>query len=116
VLATLTGFGPLQPYLDDPEVEEIWINEPTKVFVARNGITEMVDLPLTDTQVLDVVERMLQSSGRRVDLTSPFVDASLPDGSRLHMVIRKPLSPGCRGFLGKCPASCLQSELQRPAA
>jgi pilus assembly protein CpaF len=87
VLATLTGFGPLQPYLDDPEVEEIWINEPTKVFVARNGITEMVDLSLTDTQVRDVVERMLQSSGRRVDLSSPFVDASLPDGSRLHVVI-----------------------------
>jgi pilus assembly protein CpaF len=87
VLATLTGFGPLQPYLDDPEVEEIWINEPTKVFIARNGVTEMVDLPLTDTQVRDVVERMLQSSGRRVDLSSPFVDASLPDGSRLHVVI-----------------------------
>jgi pilus assembly protein CpaF len=61
VLATLTGFGPLQPSLENPEVEEIWINEPTKVFVARNGITEMVDLPLSDTQVGDVVGRMLQT-------------------------------------------------------
>lgn len=87
VLATLTGFGPLQPYLDDPEIEEIWINEPSRVFVARGGTTHMVDLALTDGQVRDIVERMLQSSGRRVDLSSPFVDASLPDGSRLHVVI-----------------------------
>lgn len=87
VLASLTGFGVLQTYLDDPDVEEIWINEPSRVFVARNGVTEMLDLTLTDGQVRDLVERMLQSSGRRVDLSSPFVDASLPDGSRLHVVI-----------------------------
>ncbi|MEP6479424.1 MAG: ATPase, T2SS/T4P/T4SS family [Rhodoglobus sp.] len=87
ILATLTGFGPLQPYFDDAEVEEIWINAPDKVFVARDGIPELTGLSLTDSQVRDLVERMLQSSGRRVDLSSPFVDASLPDGSRLHVVI-----------------------------
>ncbi|PRY69494.1 pilus assembly protein CpaF [Glaciihabitans tibetensis] len=87
VLATLTGFGVLQPYLDDPEIEEIWINEPSRVFVARHGVAELLDLTLTEGQVRDLVERMLQSSGRRVDLSSPFVDASLPDGSRLHVVI-----------------------------
>ncbi|HEV7948131.1 MAG TPA: ATPase, T2SS/T4P/T4SS family [Glaciihabitans sp.] len=87
VLATLTGFGPLQPFLDNPDIEEIWINEPTKVFVARHGVSEAVNLVLTDTEVRDLVERMLQSSGRRVDLSSPFVDSSLPDGSRLHVVI-----------------------------
>jgi pilus assembly protein CpaF len=57
------------------------------VFIARNGVTERTTLDLTDAQVRDLVERMLQSSGRRVDLSSPFVDASLPDGSRLHVVI-----------------------------
>ena len=87
VVATLTGFGPLQPYFDDAEVEEIWINGPALVFVARAGRPELTSLTLTDSEVRDLVERMLQSSGRRVDLSSPFVDASLPDGSRLHVVI-----------------------------
>ena len=87
VVATLTGFGPLQPYLDDPSVEELWINGPDRVFIAREGVSERVDLALTELQVRELVERMLQSTGRRVDLSSPFVDASLPDGSRLHVVI-----------------------------
>jgi pilus assembly protein CpaF len=87
VMDAVVGFGPLQPYLDDPEVEEVWINEPGKVFVARRGISELTTTILTDTAVRDLVERMLKTSGRRVDLSSPFVDATLPDGSRLHVVI-----------------------------
>lgn len=87
VVATLTGFGALQPLLDDPDIEEIWINSPESVFVARHGVAELTGIRLTDIEVRDLVERMLQSSGRRVDLSSPFVDASLPDGSRLHVVI-----------------------------
>jgi pilus assembly protein CpaF len=87
IVATLTGFGQLQPFFDDAEVEEIWINAPDRVFIARGGISELTPLVLTSTEVRDLVERMLQSSGRRVDVSSPFVDASLPDGSRLHCVI-----------------------------
>ena len=87
IVATITGFGVLQGYLDDPDIEEIWINGPERVFVARKGVPELTDIGLTATEVRDLVERMLQSSGRRVDLSSPFVDASLPDGSRLHVVI-----------------------------
>jgi pilus assembly protein CpaF len=87
IVATLTGFGSLQPYFDDEEVEELWINAPDEVFVARNGVPELTGVVLRDGEVRDLVERMLQSSGRRVDLSSPFVDASLPDGSRLHVVI-----------------------------
>lgn len=87
VLDAVVGFGVLQPYLDDPEVEEVWINEPGKVFVARRGVSELTTTILTDAAVRDLVERMLRSSGRRVDLSSPFVDATLPDGSRLHVVI-----------------------------
>lgn len=87
ILADLVGFGPLQPFLDDPNIEEIWINAPDQVFVARGGGSERTDIRLTSSQVRDLVERMLQSTGRRVDLSSPFVDASLPDGSRLHVVI-----------------------------
>jgi pilus assembly protein CpaF len=87
VLDEVSGFGPLQPYLDDPSIEEIWINEPGKVFIARGGVSELTTTILTAQEVRDLVERMLKSSGRRVDLSSPFVDAALPDGSRLHVVI-----------------------------
>jgi pilus assembly protein CpaF len=55
--------------------------------VAREGVSERVPLTLTESAVRDLVERMLHATGRRVDLSQPFVDASLPDGSRLHVVI-----------------------------
>jgi pilus assembly protein CpaF len=87
VLDAVAGFGPLQPYLDDPTVEEIWINEPSKVFIARHGRSELTTTIFTPAEIRDLVERMLKSSGRRVDLSAPFVDAMLPDGSRLHVVI-----------------------------
>lgn len=102
VIASLTGFGVLQPFLDDPEVEEIWINSPTRVFVARNGVPELTNVVLTEGGLRDLVERMLQTTGRRVDLASPFVDASLLDGSRLHVVIpdvtRRHMSINIRKF------------------
>jgi pilus assembly protein CpaF len=87
VLSNVAGLGPLQQYLDDPEVEEIWINRPSQVFVARRGLSELTPTILTDAQVRDLVEHMLKLSGRRLDLSSPFVDASLPGGERLHAVI-----------------------------
>lgn len=87
LLDAIAGFGPLQGYLDDPVLEEIWINEPGKVFVARNGRAELTTTILTDQQVRDLVERMLRVSGRRLDLSSPFVDATLATGERLHVVI-----------------------------
>ena len=82
VLARVSGYGPLQALLDDPEVEEIWINDPATVYVARAGRSERAPIRLTDEAVRDLVERMLHATGRRVDLSQPFVDASLPDGSR----------------------------------
>jgi pilus assembly protein CpaF len=87
VLDNVAGFGPLQKYLDDPDVEEIWINSPSQVFVARRGEPELTPTILTDQHVRDLVEQMLKLSGRRLDLSSPFVDASLPGGERLHAVI-----------------------------
>lgn len=83
----ITGLGPLQRYLDDPEIEEVWINEPGKVFVARSGRAELTTTILEESQIRDLVERMLRTSGRRLDLSTPFVDASLPTGERLHAVI-----------------------------
>jgi len=87
VLDAVVGLGPLQPYLDDPTVEEIWVNEPGRVLVARNGRSELTATVLRTGELELLVERMLAGSGRRVDLSMPFVDASLPDGSRLHVVI-----------------------------
>ncbi|MBE1877154.1 CpaF family protein [Myceligenerans pegani] len=87
VHAAVGGLGPLQPYLDDPEIEEIWINEPSQVFVARGGRSELTTTILSSEQVGDLVERMLKSTGRRLDLSSPFVDACLPGGERLHAVL-----------------------------
>ncbi|KQN95485.1 CpaF family protein [Arthrobacter sp. Leaf69] len=87
VFDAVAGFGALQPLLDDPAIEEIWLNAPNEVYVARNGESELTSVSFTDQQVRDLVERMLKSSGRRLDMSSPFVDAALPDGSRLHVVI-----------------------------
>jgi pilus assembly protein CpaF len=87
LVARLSGFGALQTYLDDPEVEEVWVNDPSRVFVARGGRHELTNTILTKDEVLELVERMLKQSGRRLDLSSPFVDARLPGGHRLHVVL-----------------------------
>jgi len=87
LLARVAGYGPLQQYLDDPTVEEIWINDPSRVFVARDGRHELTTTILTRAQVDELVERLLKASGRRVDLSLPFVDATLPAGHRVHVVL-----------------------------
>jgi pilus assembly protein CpaF len=83
----LFGYGKLQPLLDDQSIEEIWINGPESTFIARSGVTSQVDISFGSTELSGLVERMLRDTGRRLDRSSPFVDASLPDGSRLHVVI-----------------------------
>ena len=80
-------FGPLSDFIEDPTVEEIWINSPERIFIARNGRSELTMLLLSAEQVRNLVERLLLWSGRRLDLSVPFVDARLPDGSRLHVAI-----------------------------
>ena len=82
-LDSVAGLGPLQQYLDDPSVEEIWINEPGRIFVARSGRPELTTTILDHQSVRDLVERMLRSSGRRLDISQPFVDAALLGGERL---------------------------------
>ena len=87
LVARVAGFGPLQAFLDDPSVEEVWINDPSRVFVARNGRHELTNLVLSAATVRELVERMLKTSGRRIDISQPFVDAMLPEGHRLHVVL-----------------------------
>lgn len=87
VVDMVAGYGPLQEFLDDPSVEEIWINGPGRVFCARDGRHVLTNVVMGSDEVRQTVERMLRASGRRLDLSSPFVDATLVDGSRLHVAI-----------------------------
>ena len=80
-------FGPISELIADPTVEEIWINSPQRIFVARAGKSHLINLVLTSEAVRELVDRALIWSGRRLDLSQPFVDARLPDGSRLHVAI-----------------------------
>jgi pilus assembly protein CpaF len=80
-------FGELQSFIDDPEIEEIWINSPNRIFIAKNGNSSLTNLVLTESDVHQLLERLLIWGGRRLDVTNPFVDARLPDGSRLHAAI-----------------------------
>lgn len=73
--------------LVDESIEEIWINGPGKIFVAKNGISELTSLLLNETEIVVLMEQLLRNTGRRLDISHPFVDATLPDGSRLHAVI-----------------------------
>jgi pilus assembly protein CpaF len=80
-------FGPIYPFILDDSIEEIWINSPQRIFIARNGKSELTTVMLSSIQVQELVDRALMWSGRRLDLSNPFVDARLPDGSRLHVAI-----------------------------
>ncbi len=77
----------LDDLLTDRTIEEIWINSPQSIFVARNGIAEPVNLMTTDAEICLWVEKLMAHSQRRLDRSSPFVDATLQDGSRLHAAI-----------------------------
>lgn len=77
----------LNTLMADPSIEEIWINSPEHLFIARAGVSERVPIKLTDAEISLWVEKLLMHSQRRLDKSSPFVDATLADGSRLHVAI-----------------------------
>ena len=83
----LTGFSFLQPFLDDESIEELWINQPGQIRYARNG-QHLYDLvPFSAEDLQTQVERLIRKSGRRLDRSSPFIDAQLENGYRLHAAI-----------------------------
>ena len=89
ILDELTGFGPIQPLLEDPDVSEVMVNGPKKVYIEKGG--QLTKTPITfddDDHVLRIIDRIILPLGRRVDADSPTVDARLPDGSRVNAVIR----------------------------
>jgi pilus assembly protein CpaF len=88
----ITGFGPIEPLLADPTVTEVMVNGPTHIYVERHGKIQRVDTVfLNDEHVLRIIDRIITPLGRRIDESSPRVDARLPDGSRVNAVI-EPLS------------------------
>ncbi|MFM8425723.1 MAG: CpaF family protein, partial [Chloroflexota bacterium] len=89
VLNDLLGFGPIQPLLDDPDVSEIMVNGPKKVFIEKKGQLTKSDVTFDDDDhVVRIIDRIIMPLGRRVDFDSPTVDARLPDGSRVNAVVR----------------------------
>ena len=68
-------FGKLAELIEDPTVEEVWINSPHRIFVARSGVSELTTLVMSAAEVRELVERLLMWGGRRLDLSHPFVDA-----------------------------------------
>ena len=89
ILDELTGFGPIQPLLDDEDVSEVMVNGPKKVFIEKKGrLTKSAVTFDDDDHVLRVIDRIILPLGRRVDADTPTVDARLPDGSRVNAVIR----------------------------
>ena len=92
VLDDIFGFGPLQRLMDDDTVSDILVNGPSDVFVERMGALTRVPIVFRDNEhILNVIRRIVRFSGRRLDESSPMVDARLPDGSRVNAVI-PPLS------------------------
>ena len=89
IAADILGFGPLEQLLNDPEVSEIMVNGPRQVYVERKGKLAKTDVVFNnDEHVLRVIDRIVAPLGRRIDESSPMVDARLPDGSRVNAVIR----------------------------
>ncbi len=86
-MKTSSVFGQLQEFIEDPEIEEIWINSPNRIFIAKLGQTHLTNLVLAESDIREILERLLIWGGRRLDVSNPFVDARLPDGSRLHAAI-----------------------------
>lgn len=84
----ILGYGPLQPLLDDPEVTEIMVNGPHQVYAERKGKIELTSIRFRDEQhLMRIIEKILLPLGKRVDERVPMVDARLPDGSRVNIVI-----------------------------
>lgn len=89
ILDEMTGFGPIQPLLDDPDISEVMVNGPKKIFIEKGGkVTKSAVTFDDDDHVLRIIDRIILPLGRRVDPDSPTVDARLPDGSRVNAVIR----------------------------
>lgn len=88
VVDEVLGYGPIQPLLKDDSVTEVMVNGPNQVYVERKGKLVSTDIRFRDdSHVMHVIEKIVSPLGRRIDESSPMVDARLPDGSRVNAVI-----------------------------
>ena len=84
----MLGFGPLEPLLADPSVSDILVNTHKQVYVERRGKLELTDVTFTDdAHLMKIIDKIVSRVGRRIDESSPMVDARLPDGSRVNAII-----------------------------
>jgi pilus assembly protein CpaF len=84
----ILGYGPLEPFLNDPSITEVMVNGFDQVYVERNGRIEETEATfLDDAHLLRIIDRIVSQVGRRIDEASPLVDARLPDGSRVNAII-----------------------------
>jgi pilus assembly protein CpaF len=111
VLNDLLGYGPIQSLLDDPDVSEVMVNGPEKVFIEKDGRLIKTNVTFDDDDhVIRVIERIILPLGRRVDYDSPTVDARLPDGSRVNAVVRPVAIDGPSITIRKFRKDKLQAE------
>jgi pilus assembly protein CpaF len=88
ILNEITGFGPLQVLLDDPDITEIMVNGPKKVYVEKKGRLERADIAFENNlHILKIIDRIVLPLGRHIDSDTPMVDARLPDGSRINAIV-----------------------------
>ena len=94
IASDVLGYGPIDPVLQDPDVTEVMVNGPNRVFVERFGKIEQADVRFVDsTHLRRIIDKIVGSVGRRIDEATPMVDARLPDGSRVNAIIH-PLAIG----------------------
>jgi pilus assembly protein CpaF len=88
IVAEILGFGPIEPLLADESITEIMVNGPDKIYIERKGKLEKVNLTFeSDDHLMRIIDRIVSPLGRRIDESSPYVDARLPDGSRVNAII-----------------------------
>lgn len=88
IMADILGYGPIQPLLDSDDISEIMVNGPHQVYIEQKGHLTLSDVKFIDNDhVLRIIERIVAPLGRRIDESSPMVDARLPDGSRVNAII-----------------------------
>ncbi len=88
LIAESFGLGPLEPYMQDPDVSDILVNGPHEVYVERMGRLQETNTVFADDEhLMQIIQRVVGRVGRRIDAQSPMVDARLPDGSRVNAII-----------------------------
>jgi pilus assembly protein CpaF len=108
ILDEALGLGPLEDMLADKTISEIMVVGPDRIFYEQNGKVKMSDVIFTtDRQALNVIERIVAPIGRRIDEKTPYVDARLPDGSRVHAIIPPCALDGCTITIRKFPENRL---------